>query len=241
MIGWRARLGFLVPPGNPTVEPEMIALAPAGVSVHFNRMVARGVPGSHQGQAERNRMMVEHIDLAAEMLAQVKPDAIALAHTATSYQLGREGEQQLLTRLQDLTGTRVVTAFAAVAMALERLGVRRLAVGTPYSEAQTRAGKAHLEAHGFEVIRAENLKGVMNIYDETAERAYRLARSVDTQEAEAVFLSGTGMPTVAVLEMLEHDLGKPVISSNAAMLWCALRLSGVRQSIAGYGRLLTMD
>ena len=38
MIGWRARLGFMVPPGNPTVEPEMIALTPEGVSVHFHRM-----------------------------------------------------------------------------------------------------------------------------------------------------------------------------------------------------------
>ena len=46
MIGWRARLGFLVPPGNPTVEAEMMALVPAGVSLHFQRMVARGVPGS---------------------------------------------------------------------------------------------------------------------------------------------------------------------------------------------------
>jgi maleate isomerase len=46
MIGWRARLGFLVPPGNPTVETEMIELAPNGVSLHFQRMVARGVGGS---------------------------------------------------------------------------------------------------------------------------------------------------------------------------------------------------
>ena len=46
MIGWRARLGFLVPPGNPTVETEMIALAPVGVSVHFHRMTARRATGS---------------------------------------------------------------------------------------------------------------------------------------------------------------------------------------------------
>src|SRR5215471_18936638 len=62
MIGWRARLGFLVPPGNPTVETEMIELAPAGVTVHFHRMIARGNPGALDGQAERNREMAENLD-----------------------------------------------------------------------------------------------------------------------------------------------------------------------------------
>jgi maleate cis-trans isomerase len=98
-----------------------------------------------------------------------------------------------------------------------------------------------LEAHGFDVVRSDNLKGVANIYDETAERAYRLARSVDLPEAEAVFLTGTGMPTLPVLAMLEQDLGKPVISSASAMMWHALRSCGVRQPIEGFGRLLTLD
>ncbi len=53
MIGWRARLGFLVPPGNPTVEPEMMTLAPDGVSLHFHRMVASGEPCAPDGQTER--------------------------------------------------------------------------------------------------------------------------------------------------------------------------------------------
>lgn len=79
-------------------------------------------------------------------------------------------------------------------------------------------GKAHLEAHGFSVLHFDNLKDVTNIYDETAERAYRLARSVDAPDAEAIFLTGTGMPTIAVLAALEHDLGKQAVSSNAAMM-----------------------
>jgi len=91
------------------------------------------------------------------------------------------------------------------------------------------------------VVKSDNLKGVTNIYDETAERAYRLARLVDRPEAEAVFLSGTGMPTLPVLEALEQDLGKPVLSSASAMMWHALRSCGVRQPISGYGRLLTLD
>jgi maleate isomerase len=240
MIGWRARLGFLVPPGNPTVEPEMIALAPEGVSLHFHRMTARGVPGSLGGQQERNRMMVDNIDRSTELLAMVNPNIIVLAHTATSYYLGRDGEVDLLGRLERSTGKRVVTAFGSVVRALERLNVRRVALGAPYSPETTLQGKAHLEAHGFEVVNFANLQGVTNIYDETPERAYGLARIVDREDAEAVFLSGTGMPTLPALELLEQDLGKPVISSASAMMWHALRLAGVGQSISGYGRLLTL-
>ena len=98
-----------------------------------------------------------------------------------------------------------------------------------------------MEAHGLEVVNFANLQGVINIYDETAERAYRLARTVDREDAEAVFLSGTGMPTLPVLEMLEQDLGKSVISSASAMMWHALCLAGVRQPISGFGRLLTLS
>ena len=240
MIGWRARLGFLVPPGNPTVETEMIAMTPQGVSLHFHRMVARGTPGSLVGQSERNRSMLDNIDKGIELLAMVKPDVIVIAHTATSYHLGRRGEAELLDRLQRATGRRVVTAFGSVVRALERLEVRKLALGTPYSAEVTSRGKAHLEAHGFEIAKFANLSGIENTYDTTAEDAYRLARMVDTEDAEAVFLSGTGMPTASVLESLEQDLGKPVLSSASAMMWHALRLAGVGQAITGYGRLLTL-
>jgi maleate cis-trans isomerase len=240
MIGWRARLGFLVPPGNPTVETEMIALAPQGVSLHFHRMTALGPGGSLDGQTERNRMMVDNIDGSVELLAMVEPDVIVVAHTATSYQLGRRGEAELLARLERSTGRRVVTAFGSVVRALESLGIRKLALGTPYSAEVTLQGKSHLEAYGFEVVKFDNLKGVENIYDTTAEQAYALARAVDTDDAEAVFLSGTGMPTVAVLDVLEQDLGKPVVSSASAMMWHALRVAGVGQPIPGYGRLLTL-
>ncbi|HYU14277.1 MAG TPA: aspartate/glutamate racemase family protein [Stellaceae bacterium] len=241
MIGWRARLGFLVPPGNPTVETEMIELVPAGVTVHFQRMVARGIGGSLDGQSERNQMMIDNLESSIELLAMVEPDVIVLAHTATSYHLGRDREAALIARLREGTGVPIVTAFGAVLQSLQRLDVKRLALGAPYSAEVTLQGKAHLEAHGLEVVNFANLKGVTNIYEETAERAYRLARNIDVETAEAVFLTGTGMPTLPVLELLEQDLKKPVISSASAMMWHALRLAGVRQPIPGYGRLLTLD
>jgi maleate cis-trans isomerase len=238
MMGWRARLGFLVPPGNPTVEPEIIAMTPPGVSVHFSRMVSHGQPGSLQGQDERNRTQLKHLDDSAALLAMVKPNVIMLAHTATSYTLGRKAEAELVHRLQDRYKVPFATAFSSVVDALKALGATRIALGTPYSEETTLQGKTLLEEHGFEVVNYGRLDNVTNIYDETPERAYRLGRSIDRPAVQAVFLSGLGMPTIATLATLEQDLGKPVISAASAMMWQALRLAGVRQSVAGYGRLL---
>jgi len=238
MTGWRARLGFLVPPGNPTVEPEMIALAPQGVTVHFSRLVAHGAAGSHAGQEERNRTMIEHVAESAALLAMVKPDVIMFSHTATSYTLGPQKEAELIEHLRKQCGTIVETAFASVLEALGVLGVRKIALGTPYGEETTRQGKALLEQHGFAVVSHGRLDNVRNIYDETPERAYRLGRAVDRDDVEAVFLSGSGMPTISILDALERDLGKPAISAASAMMWRALRLAGVRAPITGYGRLL---
>jgi maleate cis-trans isomerase len=238
MKGRRARLGFLIPPGNPTVEPELMAMTPPGVSVHFSRLVARGPAGTHHGQEERNRSQIEHIDESAALLAMVKPSIIILAHTATSYTLGRDAETELLKRLQGQYAVPFATAFGSVAAALGELGVKRVALGTPYSEAITLKGKAHLEQHGFEVVSHRRLENVVDIHEETAERAYQLGRAVDSPNAQAVFLSGTGMPTIDILEALEQDLGKPALSANSAMMWYALRLAGIRHRVSGFGRLL---
>jgi len=237
MKGWRARLGFLVPPGNPTVEPEMQELTPPGVSVHFTRMNAHGAAGTHEGQDERNRSQIESIEACSQLLAMVSPQVIVMAHTATSYTLGRVAEAALVERMERLVGTRFITAFGSVLAALDHLGAKRIAYGTPYNEATTLQGKAHLEAHDIEVVSYGNLANVRNIYEENDERAYSIARAVDRPDADAVFLSGVGMPTLGALQALEDDLGKPVLSAASAMMWNALRIAGVKHSRTGYGQL----
>jgi maleate cis-trans isomerase len=47
------------------------------------------------------------------------------------------------------------------------------------------------------------------------------------------------MPSIDVLERLERDLGKPVISAASATMWNALRVASVATPIAGYGSLLS--
>ena len=238
MTGWRARLGFLIPPGTPTIEREMYQLAPDGVSVHFGRMVARGPVGTLENLKARAASHIEHMDETVEMLASVEPDVIALAHTATSYALGREGERNLARRIEEITGIPFVSALGSAVAAFGELGVRRIAVGTAYDRALTLRGKAMLEEYGFDVVSAECLPDVKSIFEETPRRVYALGKGANRPEAEAVFLSGMGLPTLSVLGALETDLGKPVLSSASALMWNALRTSGIGTPVSGYGRLL---
>ena len=118
MMGWRARLGFLVPPGNPTMEPEMMRLAPRGVSLHFPRMVAQGETGSLEGQDERNRSQIAHLEDTVALLAMVKPGVIVMGHGATSYTLGKQGEAEKERALQwcSMTRSTMLYSFASSAV-----------------------------------------------------------------------------------------------------------------------------
>jgi len=239
MVGWRAKLGFLVPAGTPTVEPEMFEMAPEGVSVHFGRMISRGADGTLNGIEARIATQIEHLDESVEMLSMIKPNVIALAHTATSYYLGREKEQALTARLEERFGIRFITAFGSVIAALNALGIKKVALGTPYDENLTLQGKKNLESYGIEVVNFDWLRNVRSIFEEPPNRAYRLGKEVNVPEAQAVFLSGVGMPTISILGGLEQDIGKPVLSSSSAMMWNALRVSGVEPVLPGYGSLLS--
>src|SRR5438552_8984638 len=191
-------------------------------------------PHGHGGPHAR----VSRRSSARRALAQVRPVVVVLAHTASSYASGFANEPALVERLSGLTGAPAVTAAGAVRAALQHLGAKRLALGTPYQESVSEQGRAYWQAAGFDIVGYRRLDDVGSIYDETEERAYELARLADAREADAVLLSGTGLPTIGVLERLERDLGKPVVSSIQACLWQALRVAGRPQPIAGFGRLL---
>jgi maleate isomerase len=173
------------------------------------------------------------------VLAEVKPDFVALSHTAVSYMNGFANEPVLLARLSALAGVPAITAARAVSEALRHLGARRVAIATPYSEAIGVASQAYWQAAGFDIVARRQLAGVVNIYDESEERALTLGREADVPGAEAVLISGTGLPTVGVVERLERELGKPVVTSQTATLWCALRALGVKGPVRGFGRLLS--
>jgi maleate isomerase len=214
-------------------------MAPPSVTVHFARLdTLAGEPGATDGMEHRTLAYLDALPAATHSLAPLRPDVVILAHTAVSYLTGFAGERALVDRLAALAGTRAITAAGAIIAALGHLGVNRLALATPYPEAISGPGRAYWQAAGFRLVAHHRLDGVSNIYEETEARAYALGRAADAPDAEAVLISGTGLPTVGIIERLERDLGKPVVTSQTASLWHALRTIGITEPVRGFGRLL---
>jgi maleate isomerase len=233
------RLGVLVPAGNPTIEPELYRMAPRAVTIHFARLESlAGEPGAPDGMERRTLGYLDSVPAAIHSMEALRVGVVMLAHTAVSYLGGFAAEPALLDRLATLSGARPLTAATAIAEALRHLGARRIALATPYPDVIASAGRVYWTAAGFEIVGHRGLPGVTNIYEETEERAHALGRAADAPQADAVLVSGTGLPTAGIVERLERDLGKPVVTSQTAMLWRALRLLAVKEPVTGYGRLL---
>jgi maleate isomerase len=235
------RLGVLVPSGNPTVEPELYRMAPRTVTLHFARMASLGdgAPGAADGMEQRTLGYLDSVPAATRTLADVGLAALVLAHTGVSYLTGFAREAPLLERLNALAGAPATTAARAILDALAHLNVRRLALATPYPDVIAAAGRAYWEAAGLEIVRHHRLEGVTNIYEESSDRVLALGRAADAAAAEAVLISGTGLPTAEAVAPLERALGKPVVTSQSATLWWLLRTARVGKPVRDWGRLLS--
>ena len=60
-------------------------------------------------------------------------------------------------------------------------------------------------------------------------------------EADGYFLSCTATSMIDAIEDVERRLDKPVVNSNQAVLWAALRRLDVREPVAGLGRLFSSE
>ena len=219
MYGWRFRIGLIVPSSNTTMEPEFYRVCPEGVSIHTARVPLEEVT------PDALVKMADYVLDAAKMLKTADVNVIVYGCTSGTLIGGVEWERELTSKIERETGVETITTASAVVQALKALDIKRVVVATPYIDKINELEKKFLEEHGIKVLSIKGLGVVKNI--EIGKLApwisYRLAKEVFKPEADGIFISCTNFRTLEIIEKLERELGKPVVTSNQASIWTALR------------------
>ncbi|MFQ6042036.1 MAG: maleate cis-trans isomerase, partial [Candidatus Poribacteria bacterium] len=208
-------------------------MAPEGINIYAARMRNATV------DVENTRDMLSHLNRAVDELASAKMDVIAFACTAGSFFEGTSGEQELKTTIERIASAPAVTTSGAVVEALRTLNLTKIVVATPYPDDMNSLERKFLATNGFDVLDIDGL-GIVDAWSigaVTPEETYEFAMKIFCPDADGMFISCTNLRTIEVIERLEKETGKPVVTSNQATFWACLKAIGYTGTIQGYGTL----
>lgn len=242
MYGWRGRIGVLLPSGITVIEGDFQRMMPEGIACHYHRYdFTGGRPGDEKDVLARLARAGDDIDAATRIITHVRPSLIIMTGTATSFFGGVGYDTELIRRMETASGgIPATTTSTSVIAALKHIGIKKISLAAPYVEGAARKAGEFVEGHGIRIVASKWLgKAGPDIPNTPEEEIYRLVKAVDTPDSEAVFVSCTDFNVLELIRHLESDLGKPVVTSNQATFWNALRMMGVNDRINGYGMLFS--
>ncbi|TIC85006.1 arylmalonate decarboxylase [Nocardioides sp. GY 10113] len=241
VVGTRAVFGVIVPSTNTVVEHDYWRVGVPGVAHRAGSMHI--ADPTMDGDAGFEALLVQiraSIDTAVRDVMTAEPDRLVMGMSAETFWGGVDGNAAFERRLHEATGLPVTTGASSCRAALQTLGVRRIAVFSPYQPVADReVGRFFTEA-GFDVAAITGLRcaTATDIARVDEPRLRRVVADLDGPGVDAIVQVGTNLSFVGLANDLEAELGKPVVAINAATLWHALREHGIDDRFAGHGSLL---
>jgi maleate cis-trans isomerase len=236
--GRRAKIGVIVPTTNTVNEAEWQMMAPTGVTIHTARMPLHTDTSSDAGK----KALYIDIEKSTGDLAQAGMSVVAYGCTAGSMSHPTNAIPDFMS---GVSGTPCVTTAASIVAALQALKAKTVAVATPYAVALNEHERAFLEAAGFQVTGVSGLgigaggpQEYIQIACTPAEKIKAHVLAADHDDADAMLVSCTDFPVLEMICELEKTLGKPVVTSNQATFWAAIRAAGIDDRFENFGALL---
>jgi maleate isomerase len=226
----------VIAPFDFALDRELWRWVPDDISLHLTRTPFVPV----EVTLDMARMISEHETLraAVDALHVVQPESLAYACTSGSFVGGVLGEQAMCAAMRQASeGIPAVTTSGALLEALAELGVRKVAVVTPYTKSLTDSLEEFLGEAGIAVTGRSYLGLTREIWRVSRRDIVDLIRGADLGDADALFLSCTNLPTYDLIPQMEAELRIPVVSANQATIWAALRRIGAH-AVGPYQSLL---
>ena len=232
------RLGAVLLASDLTTEADFSYLFAAdAVRLHYSR-----VANINPTTPENLIRMAPRLTAAADLLVLgAELAAIYYSCTSAAAVIGEEAVRQAMQAARP--GVPVVTPTLAVLRACAALGVRKIALLSPYLPKTSAVLTNYLRLHGLEIHCSECL-GIADDRDIARlqpESLITAALPLLDSGAEALFMPCTALPALRVIEQLERLSGKPVLTSNQASAWLLRQHAQLSSLLPGFGRLLQLS
>jgi maleate isomerase len=241
-LGYRKKIGIVVPSTNTIVGPECEPLRPRGVTNHVARLTLRQRPieATEQGFMAHVQEMREGIGPAIDQVMTCAPDHVIMGVAIEAFSGGVQGADALQKALSERAGVGVSIGSTAAVAALRKFSAKRIAVLTPHQPKGDAIVHTYLTEAGFEIVRLFGMKcgSPFAIAEIQAPDLRRLLGELDSPDAEAILQVGTNLANAAIAAEAERWLEKPVLSMNVVTYWDALRHMGIEDRVYGWGRIL---
>lgn len=235
--GSRGRVGVLPPQANPTVEPEVGACLPPGVTMYTARLTS-----SCPTPRDRFLEYFDNLDRTLQAYDTLKLDVVAFACTASSYLIGQEREDRELAALSKKRGYPIISGGQAIIAALRKLGLKKISIGAPYPAFVLDACKAYYEAAGFQIVSMHQIQDTSAdtraIYELSSKDAVNALPKLDTRNVDGLLFTGSGMASFRALIAAGQQTGLPVLSTNLCLGWALCRALGLEAWAQGPHPLL---
>ena len=235
----RRRLGIIVPASNTNAEPDCQMLAPPGLTLHVTRSGGYDIDAIPDSD-EMRRFARQALDQQLRLLTDARVELIAYACTSATLADGPEFDAEFCAEISAKSGLPAVTTAGALIEAMRALGAQRVAFTSPYVQRLAEESVAFIQACGIEVVSQLGFDKDLSSLEQnrlTPEDAYRMGLAADCDDAELLVISCTDYRALEAVPALEQKLGKPVITSNSALMWACLQRLGVAHARRNLGRL----
>lgn len=234
------RLGIIIPSSNTNLEPDCAILLPSGVTAHFTRLGGydvEAIPGS----AAMRALAMASVDGPLDLLTAARVNVIGYGCASATLSCGWTFDRRLCADMEAKAEIPAVTVAGAMVEALSALNASRIGFTSPYVGELNRKATAFFVEAGIQVVNRADVGTALSSVEQgrlTPRDAFELGCAADHPDADAIVIGCTDFRAVEAIGVLERELGKPVVTSNQALVFgCLARIGIDTSSVESGGRL----